>query len=427
MQLWTEYEGRTVDEIYTLRKLLRSEGRNGFFSTASPKGKQAVIRLTESHYDEDELLARWKRVSKLAQSNLIGIERAGRTSIDGVPLTFALLELEDGNLEEVLRERPLTTEETLEVAKSVAAALSALHAAGLVHEHVEAANVLAVGETVKLRSDCVRECVADKEFNTPEGCAELRRVDTQAFARLLLRCLTLDTTLQPNARLPEPFYRIVPEALQGQITVEQMHAVLCPPVAPRPIAAAAAVPASTTVGKSSSVSAALAESAPVVEPQARRFRPRNQIRVPVEDGFDFKRWGMYGAAVLAVLLVALLWRWTSAKPKPQTLATAQPAAATSVTAPAQTAMASPTPAVATTPVHGWRVIAYTYNRQAQAEAMVAKLNAKHGVLQPQLFSPTGRGPWLVSLGGAMIREDAAKVLQRARHSGLPRDTFLRNY
>ncbi|MDE1160410.1 MAG: hypothetical protein PW792_00535 [Acidobacteriaceae bacterium] len=228
MHLWTEYEGKTVNGDYTLGRLLRSEGRNGFFATADKKGQQAVIRLTEAHFDEDQQLARWRQVSVLKQPHLIGIDNVGRADLDGVSLTFALMESDDANLEEVLKERPLTTAEALQVARAVTEALQSLHASGLVHEHIEPANVMAVGEVVKLRSDCVRECVADGEFRTQEGCAELRRKDVNALAVLLLRCLTLDSEIRPGAPLPEPFYRILPGALAGTLSLDQISAILGP-------------------------------------------------------------------------------------------------------------------------------------------------------------------------------------------------------
>ena len=187
MHLWTEYEGRTIAEHYTLGKLLRSEGRNGFFATADKDGHPAVIRLTEAHYDEAEQLRRWRQVAEVHQDNLIEIEQVGQTTFEGVALTYALMEPDDANLGDVLKERPMTTAETMQVAKAVLAALKALHEKGLVHEHVEPANVLAVGETVKLRSDCVRECIADGEFTTSEECADLRRRDLHDFGTLLLR------------------------------------------------------------------------------------------------------------------------------------------------------------------------------------------------------------------------------------------------
>ncbi|MGI4827498.1 MAG: hypothetical protein ACRYFU_04795 [Janthinobacterium lividum] len=229
MHLWTDYEGRTIAGAYTLGKLLRSEGRNGFFATSDSTGNSAIIRLTESHFDEEEVLKRWRHVAELHQGNLIEIERVGQTNFDGVALTYALMEHNDANLDDVLRERPLTTAETMEVGKSVVAALSALHAGGLVHEHIEPANVLAVGEVVKLRSDCVRECVADGEFTSAEACEDLRKRDVHDFGMLLLRCLTLEKEWT-GQRLADPFQRLIPGALEGTMSLAQMSTALNPPV-----------------------------------------------------------------------------------------------------------------------------------------------------------------------------------------------------
>ncbi len=240
MQLWTEYEGRKIAGAYTLGKLLRSEGRNGFFATADTTGKAAVIRLTEPHYDEDELLKRWRQVADMRQANLIGIEHFGQTDFDGVAITYALMEANDANLGDVLHERPLTLTETTQVARAVHGALTALHASGLVHEHIEPVNVLAVGETVKLRSDCVRECIADIEFNTPEGCAELRRRDVHDFGMLLLECLTLEKRYNPGLNLPDIFRRMIPHMLDGTWSLEQVGQLVNPPAAaPAPSTVAA--------------------------------------------------------------------------------------------------------------------------------------------------------------------------------------------
>ena len=458
MHLWTEYEGRTVAGSYTLGRLLRSEGRNGFFATSDKAGKSAVIRLTEAHYDEDQLIERWRQVAVIQQQNLIGIERVGKTNFDGVALTFALMEPNDAVLADVLKERPLTTAETLQVARAVAAALTALHGAGLVHEHIDATNVLAVGETVKLRSDCVRECVADKEFNTPEGCAELRRRDLYYFGVMLLECLTLDKELHPNTNLPEPFYRVIPGALAGSMTLEQINAVLTPPGAPKvadaagakpagPAATAspaAAKPAAPTGGVATLPAEPPRPAAPVSAAPAERaqlplsFRPRNEVRRDVEDEPaqpPYLRWAAYGAGALVVLL--LLWHFIGGKPKqtaPAPVVDATPAS-TGQSAPAVAASrvspvaAKPSPAVPApgSAQPGWYVIAYTYNHPEQAQAKADSLARKHSVLNPHVFSPSGHAPYYIALGGPMTQADASTVLRRAKRSGMPRDTFIRNY
>ena len=450
MHLWTEYEGRTIAGAYTLGRLLRSEGRNGFFATSDKAGHAAVIRLTEAHYDEDQLIERWRQVAGIQQPNLIGIERVGKTNFDGVALTFALMEPNDAVLADVLQERPLTTTEALQVGRAVVGALGALHAGGLVHEHLDPTNVLAVGEVVKLRSDCVRECVADKEFNTPEGCAELRRKDIHDFGVLLLKCLTLETELHPNQNLPEPFYRVIPGALDGSLSLEQIGAVLNPPgaapvqtqvkvaatvpaeasaVAAKAAPAAATMPAERgAVSSSAAVAAAVAAREQAQLPLS--FRPRNDVRRPeAEDEAanpPYAKWAMYGGAALVVLLV--LWHFIGgSKPKAAAPAPIVSAAAPQVATPA--AVTKPSPAVAApgSVAPGWYVIAYTYNHQPQAEAKVSSLERKHAVLNPQVFNPSGHGPYYVALGGAMTEEDARTVQKRAKRSGMPRDTFIRNF
>ena len=497
MHLWTEYEGRTVDEHYTLGKLLRSEGRNGFFATADKDGHPAVIRLTEAHYDEAELLNRWRQVAEVHQDNLIEIEQVGQTSIEGVALTYALMEPDDANLGDVLKERPMTTAETMQVAKAVLAALQALHTSGLVHEHIEASNVLAVGETVKLRSDCVRECVADGEFATEEGCADLRRKDIHDFGLLLLRCLTLETEWSPaHNNLADPFKRIIPRALDGSWTLDQIGAAIDPTAFPPKAAArpaylsqatpvaSPATPATATPAPGSVTAAATPTAAravrPLVPPGVRQatdldtaspdnsapqqrlaYADATEPSMPVRSRFRAEPlepthtpsrmvWILGAVAALIVLLVG--WHFFSGKPStPATtsgsapivnsgaVSPSQPAAvAPSAAAPAPQAPVAPERAadrtVAAEGGHtaaggsGWYVVAFTYNHEGQAATKAQHLRRTHDSLHPQVFTPSGHGPYFVALGGPYSSQDEAEAVWRhARRAGLPRDTFVRHY
>ena len=169
MELWTEYEGRTIDGGFPLAKLLQPEGRSAFFSTPNGTGTPTVIRLIESHFDDEEILARWRGVEALHHPNLVELKKFGKAELDGTQLVYAVMEPAEANLGEIVGERRLTVPETTQIAASLVAALEALHSNGFVHEHVEPGNVLAVGEEIKLRSDCIRE--------TPEGAEgrELKR------------------------------------------------------------------------------------------------------------------------------------------------------------------------------------------------------------------------------------------------------------
>lgn len=454
MQLWTEYEGRKIAGAYTLGRLLRSEGRNGFFATADTAGKAAVIRLTEPHYDEDELLKRWRQVADMREANLIGIERFGKADFDGVGITYALMEADDANLGDVLRERPLTLTETMQVARSVHAALSALHASGLVHEHIEPVNVLAVGETVKLRSDCVRECIADIEFNTPEGCAELRRRDVHDFGMLLLECLTLEKRYNPGLNLPDVFRRMIPHMLDGTWTLEQIGQVLGPSAATaaRPTVAAATTSAqattSTQKNQPQSTKATPGTAKPEqatlpldltsvagksgAEPALRSRRETNNESSSV----NLRPWILGGLAAL-IVCVMVIWHFVSAKPKQPGLSQAQAQPAVS-TASQPIPQPRAEPAVGLAPVvanpasavvphsSGWYVIAWTYNHQSQAQAKADRINARSRGFHAEVFSPRA-STYLVSLGGPVSQSEAKALQQRARRSGLPRDTYIRNY
>jgi hypothetical protein len=102
MQLWTDYEGLTIDNAFPLRKLLMPEGRSAFFSTLGPNGEPTVLRLVECHFDEEEILARWRSVNALNHPNFLKFERFGQTELDGRPVVYAVFEKVDGNLAEVL-------------------------------------------------------------------------------------------------------------------------------------------------------------------------------------------------------------------------------------------------------------------------------------------------------------------------------------
>lgn len=448
MQLWNEYEGRKIAGTYTLGKLLRSEGRNGFFATADTTGKAAVIRLTEPHYDEDELLKRWRQVADMRQVNLIGIERFGQTDFDGVAITYALMEANDANLSDVLRERPLTLTETTQVARSVHAALTALHASGLVHEHIEPVNVLAVGETVKLRSDCVRECIADIEFNTPEGCAELRRRDVHDFGMLLLECLTLEKRYNPGLNLPDAFRRLVPHMLDGTWTLDQVGQLVNPPAAAPKMLAAAPSPtqAATTKTRPGSDSSKIGETKrpeqaalPLeMPPTAGKSAADPALRYRREagdepHGFNLRPWILGGVAALIVCVI-VIWHFVSAKPHPAQSASVQPTPAATIPAPQPVAHSAAESApvatirspAAATHAPGWYVIAWTYNHQSQAQTKADRINAHYKGFHAEVFSPRG-GSFLISLGGPMSESEAKALQQRARRSGLPRDTYIRNF
>ena len=140
-------------------------------------------------------------------------------------------------------------------------------------------------------------------------------------------------------------------------------------------------------------------------------------------------------AAVALLAIWLGWHFffssaATAPVRPAVPTTAPPSVvrpATAAASPVERARpAEPTP-VAHAGAAGWYVVAFTYNHEDQAATKVQRLRRNHNSLHPEVFSPTGRAPYLVVLGGAMSQNEAEAVYRHARRSGLPHDTFVRRY
>lgn len=487
MDLWTEFEGHTIDSAFSLKKLLQTEGRSAFFSTLNEKGESVLIRIVECHFDEDEILARWRGVQVLNHPNFLRIDRYGQFLIEADEITavYVVFERVDANLGQVLEKGRLSAADAAQIGLSITSALQLLHDSGFVHEHLEPGNIFAVGESVKLRSDCVRE--------TPEGVRgfEARRRDVHDLAVVLEQVLTGMVRGFPttgHSRLPAPFEEIVCKGMSGEWGLAEIAAALEPhrstkPVAaPRPPAvpelapqavraAAQAAPIVTVVSAHTKPIPAEAPAGAhdvsgkpfVHEPvpgHARLGRPpetastfgdERPLRWRASFLIDEWRDRLAGSrprwiAAVAMLLVIVLcgWAFTHHLLKAHAAVAAQaasttrtahsaPAARSARTAfaarPARPQAASFSQAPVAAPSHGeqWRVIAFTYRHQEQAQKKAASLGQKLPGLRPEAFSPNGRGPWLVTIGGPLQRDAAYALAQRARSLGLPHDTYAQNY
>jgi hypothetical protein len=446
MELWTEYEGKTIDGAFPLTKLIRPEGRSAFFSTSNGTGIPTVIRLIESHFDDDEILARWRGVQALDHANLVKLKSFGQVTVDETSLVYAVMEPVEANLAEILVERRLTALETKQVATSLVAALQALHTNGFVHEHVEPANVLAVGEEIKLRSDCIRE--------TPEGeeGSELKRWDVYDLSVVVLQALTQHKTLEEAERelpLPEPFDEIVRKGVSGEWGLAEIASALNPGVVVPPVVPPVASPV---------VPRAVEVERPVAALPEVQSVPTRRTPVPAEEepqGIEVRRLVIGVGAMLLLLLIWFFVHGRAAKSNgtvqtvaPPVVAQGSDAAATQSTA-APTPEASPAPVTASVPPTAseptgappvpeatntgdargqWRVVAYTYNREAQAQQKAASVAAKHPELKPEVFTPNGHAPYLVAVGGTMGRDEAFALVKKAKREGLlPRDSYAQNY
>jgi hypothetical protein len=231
--------------------------------------------------------------------------------------------------------------------------------------------------------------------------------------------------------LPPPFVQIVRRALGGQATVEEIAVLLRPATS-----AVASVPTEKPV------------QPPVVQrPNPKPLVAEEEAGGPATElltGRKSAPWILTAFVLLLIIAGFAMWailhtskrspaaseQAASAKREVVIAPAAAPANPPLIKKPAP-AMPAASQVASTPPAMGphtvWRVVAYTYNRQDQAEHKVQMISNKYPDLQAEVFSPRGGAPYLVTVGGAMDREAAFRLREKAIREGLPRDTFAQNY
>jgi eukaryotic-like serine/threonine-protein kinase len=458
MPLWNEIEGEILDDNLPLQKLLRSEGRTAWFATTGADGQPAVVSVFEALNDEDTALARVQTAARVAHPNLLIIRRTGSTRIGGDPYVYAVMEPFDQTLAEVLRERPLTPDETREVTESLLSALETVEGAGLYHGHVDSAGVLGVGDSIKLRSDCLTQRHSDSS-------------DAPALAALVYNALTgrRFSSERDALQLPAPFATLVRAGAGSNGSLAAMRRVLSGPAVTS--AEAAAVPPPAAKAPIPARSSATPATAPVTARTAATAAatPRAALK---QDEVGSQRRKRPGVAIAAIVLmaIALAVFWYATKrparhapisgeaasaPNPQQAAPAAVPPAATPTGDAAATMGAPetvkpapkpeartearpaarpaptNPATDAAPTSGersvWHVVAYTYLYESAAQRKATELAAQYPKLEPQVFSPTGHAPFLVTLGGGTNRQEAFARRDAARTAGMPSDTYAMNF
>ena len=147
-----DWVGSFAAEGFPLLQWLGGSQATGVFLTElSEHSQKAVIKLVPK--DDQDAAARaaaWKTAATLSHPNLMKVYTHGRCEIDGVSCLYVVTEYADEVLAEILRERPLSPDETREMLSPTLAALSYLHAKGLVHGRLNPSNIMAAGDSLKL-------------------------------------------------------------------------------------------------------------------------------------------------------------------------------------------------------------------------------------------------------------------------------------
>src|SRR5213080_1061888 len=156
-EAWAKWEVRLIG-AFPLRRYLGSSDHSGVFLTeiegrepsqVALKVVPALATLVESQ------LSSWNDVANLSHPHLVRLLGTGRFQLDGLTHLYVVMELADQNLAQLLTQRALTEDEAREMLPPTLSALAFLHDRNLVHRQLKPANMLAVGDQLKLASDTI--------------------------------------------------------------------------------------------------------------------------------------------------------------------------------------------------------------------------------------------------------------------------------
>jgi eukaryotic-like serine/threonine-protein kinase len=469
---WTSLSGRVLEGGYEVQELLEAEHDRAKYKirVLGGGGVEAFADFVraEGAAAEDQVQL-WEAARELQHPNLNTPLTTGQTQQDGVDLIYVVLRKPDEILSSALLERPLACDEAGEVLASISRALEHLHQQDLVHGCVSPEQILATGDSIQLSTEWVRRAgnapgveLAAAKYIAPESAgvnvtaaADMWCLGATLFEILKQKEFGADSEEQVGS-LPAPFGGIVERCLD---TNPQTRCGLSEAL---------------NLYQGHSDSPVQESRPPVREPELTRVTKVMPVREKWESSpasrmlsraarVPLTTW-MY---VALVLIAAVLIVW-AAKPKHSrqvnTSGASKPsdAAASNNTSwqtrtlgpdanaapgkshqrtPNQAGVSPETRAAAGKPdvrvikpqphtVNGpvWRVIAFTYSSAEAAQSRVRVIGEKHPELKPEAFSPEGRGGlYLVTLGGRMDREEAARLRQKALRLGMPHDTYIQNY
>ncbi|HLX84586.1 MAG TPA: TonB family protein [Terriglobales bacterium] len=239
-ELWKQWTGRDVAGKFTLESYLGGSDHSAVFlttrSSGAGSGKAAIKLISADLFSADrgaeKQLARWNSIREWNHPNLIRIFEAGRCDLDGTQLLYVVEEYAEENLAQILPERALTAEETRGMLPPVLQALQFVHDKGFVHGSIQPANILAIGDDVKLSTDSLqvageKEGVASapRAIDPPEAttgvastAGDVWQLGTTLVAVLTQRLPDWDRTSVKTPEVPvgvpEPFREIATNCLQ---------------------------------------------------------------------------------------------------------------------------------------------------------------------------------------------------------------------
>ena len=227
-----QWEGQVVNGTYPLRQYIGGSDHSAVFLTeilSENPQKVAIKLIAADEANADIQLGRLRLAAKLSHPHLLQIFEVGSCQLDDHQLLFVAMEYADERLSQILPQRALTPAETRELLTPTLDTLAYVHNNGFAHGHLKPANILVVGEQIKLSSDglCRPGAPASREtssYDPPEASNEglTAAGDAWSLGITLAEALTqrlpswtdrLQTEPTLPDKMPEPFADIVRHCL----------------------------------------------------------------------------------------------------------------------------------------------------------------------------------------------------------------------
>jgi serine/threonine protein kinase len=462
-EIWNQLEGEKLDSTYVLGQWLGGTGDSAAYLTQSGAQKAAVKLIKASAPGASEQLAHWRLAAGLSHPHLVRIFATGETTLAGNPFFYAVSEHSDEVLSQVLRERPLTVDETRTLLENIVDALSFLHRKNLVHGQVRPSNILAIDEVIKLTCDDIEPAGQTQArergpYDAPERAAGsiipasdfwsvgITLVEVLAQRRPAPAAVAAGSALN----IPPPFEEIARNCLRSDATARWDGREIQATLAGRPM------PAQRT----QAMAAGRAEPASPPRPQQVRSDDEDDDAEPATFPWQYAAI----AAVVAIGLTAVVFM-TRSSPNSDAKAAAPPVVRQTPPPPITDPKPSPftgsdsntvpTPpkkaekrassqvaddhrppsrasvssgSEASDSQSGWRVVVWTYGSAADAERKAREIQGKWPRFHASVLPPAGRrSHYLVTLGGEMTARQAEHLQHQARAAGLPKDTYIQRF
>src|SRR3569833_2195246 len=158
-EVWSKWTGHVVNGTFPLRRYLGASDHSGVFLTelAGREPREAAIKLVRAIPTlVDSHGAQWEAAAELANPHLLQLLEAGQCQLDGLPYLYLVKEYAAQTLAQLLEHRAMADGEAREMLLPILDTLAFLHNRNMVQGQLKPANILVVGETLKLASDTIR-------------------------------------------------------------------------------------------------------------------------------------------------------------------------------------------------------------------------------------------------------------------------------